>query len=257
MHTLAEMPQESLDQLPADILVHLLEKREKALLIYGTGHFYGPSSIPGRVSQKYQTAMFLISPYTGFQEKTCSDAFEASTAMWGQSTLVSPVRGTSLAAALSKPGCHVSPPSPGIFSPEITAEQKAQAIAKMEQQQSGVSSDALLYLGPARPLTRSPESSDLYLNLDFRREMVRRAEMMLGRSLKDTHCPHRIACARCDFYIPKESSKAQGIEAKSNLLRLRQEFPLNENELRAGEDGIAGHEKLVAKLVSCPTPALK
>ena len=70
-------------------------------------------------------------------------------------------------------------------------------------------------------------------------------------------CPHRMACARCDFYVPKESSKAQRIEAKANLLRLRQEIPLNEDELRAVEDGITGHEKLVAKLVSCPTPTSK
>jgi len=67
-------------------------------------------------------------------------------------------------------------------------------------------------------------------------------------------CPHRMACARCDFYVPKDSSKAQSIEAKANLLRLKQEIPLNEDELRAVEDGIAGHEKLVAKVVSCPTP---
>lgn len=67
-------------------------------------------------------------------------------------------------------------------------------------------------------------------------------------------CPHRMACARCDFYVPKDSSKAQSIEAKSNLLRLRQEIPLNEDELRAVEDGITEHEKLVAKLASCPTP---
>ncbi len=63
-------------------------------------------------------------------------------------------------------------------------------------------------------------------------------------------CPHRMACARCDFYVPKESSKAQSIEAKANLLRLRQEIPLNDDELRAVEDGIAGHEKLVARLMS-------
>ena len=67
--------------------------------------------------------------------------------------------------------------------------------------------------------------------------------------------PHCMACARCDFYVPKESSKAQSIEAKANLLRLRQEIPFHEDELRAVEDGIAGHEKLVAKLVSCPTLA--
>ena len=68
-------------------------------------------------------------------------------------------------------------------------------------------------------------------------------------------CPHRMACARCDFYVPKQSSKAQSIEAKANLLRLTQEIPLSDDELRAVEDGIAGHERLVAKLVSCPTPA--
>ena len=67
-------------------------------------------------------------------------------------------------------------------------------------------------------------------------------------------CPHRMACARCDFYVPKQSSRAQSIEAKANLLRLTQEIPLNEDELRAVEEGIAGHEKLVARLVSCPTP---
>ncbi|MGI4831281.1 MAG: tyrosine-type recombinase/integrase [Janthinobacterium lividum] len=67
-------------------------------------------------------------------------------------------------------------------------------------------------------------------------------------------CPHRMACARCDFYVPKESSKAQSIEAKGNLLRLRQEIPLKEDEMRAVEDGIVGHEMLVAKLTIFPTP---
>ncbi len=63
-----------------------------------------------------------------------------------------------------------------------------------------------------------------------------------------------MACARCDVYMPKESSKAQSIEAKANLLPLTQEIPLSEDELRAVEDGIAGHDRLVAKLTSCPTP---
>lgn len=67
-------------------------------------------------------------------------------------------------------------------------------------------------------------------------------------------CPHRMACARCDFYVPKESGKAQSIEAKANLLRLKQEIPLNEDELRAVEDGIAGHERLVLRLASVSPP---
>src|SRR3712207_7516304 len=27
-------------------------------------------------------------------------------------------------------------------------------------------------------------------------------------------CPHRMACARCDFYLPKDSAKAQMLEGK-------------------------------------------
>ena len=30
-------------------------------------------------------------------------------------------------------------------------------------------------------------------------------------------CPHRMACARWDFYVPKDSTKAQLFEAKGNL----------------------------------------
>lgn len=66
-----------------------------------------------------------------------------------------------------------------------------------------------------------------------------------------------MACARCDFYVPKQSSRAQSIEAKANLLRLKQEIPLNEDELRAVEDGISGHERLVHQLSSIPCPARK
>jgi hypothetical protein len=32
-------------------------------------------------------------------------------------------------------------------------------------------------------------------------------------------CQHRVACAKCDFYIPKNSSRAQLLEAKANLRR--------------------------------------
>jgi hypothetical protein len=31
-------------------------------------------------------------------------------------------------------------------------------------------------------------------------------------------CPHRMACARCDFYLPKDSTKSQLLEAKTEWL---------------------------------------
>jgi integrase len=68
-------------------------------------------------------------------------------------------------------------------------------------------------------------------------------------------CPHRMACARCDFYLPKASSQAQLLEARGNLLRMRQEIPLREEERAAVEDGLAALAKLESKLAHVPTPS--
>ncbi|MCT9110002.1 hypothetical protein N4G69_31145 [Streptomyces mirabilis] len=45
-------------------------------------------------------------------------------------------------------------------------------------------------------------------------------------------CPHRMTCARCDFYTPKESGKAQLLEAKDNLQRMRAAIPLTDGNQR-------------------------
>lgn len=68
-------------------------------------------------------------------------------------------------------------------------------------------------------------------------------------------CPHRMACAKCSFYVPKVSTKAQLLEAKANLQHMLQEIPLTEEERAAVEDGVAAVEKLSAELVDVPTPA--
>jgi len=58
-------------------------------------------------------------------------------------------------------------------------------------------------------------------------------------------CPHRMACAKCSFYVPKNSSKAQLLEGRANLLRMMQEIPLTDEEKSAVEDGIAALNSLV------------
>lgn len=68
-------------------------------------------------------------------------------------------------------------------------------------------------------------------------------------------CPHRMACARCSFYAPKDSGKAQLLEGKANLLRMREEMPLTDEEAAAVEDGVQLHEKLLDRLADVPTPA--
>ncbi|HTF65337.1 MAG TPA: tyrosine-type recombinase/integrase [Edaphobacter sp.] len=68
-------------------------------------------------------------------------------------------------------------------------------------------------------------------------------------------CPHRMACAKCNFYLPKDSSRAQLLEGKTNLLQVRQEIPLTEAEVAAVDDGVAAMEKLLEQLADVPTPA--
>jgi integrase len=68
-------------------------------------------------------------------------------------------------------------------------------------------------------------------------------------------CPHRMACAKCSFYMPKGSTASALLEGKSNLLHMRQEIPLNEAELAALDDGVTALESLLNRLVNVPTPA--
>jgi hypothetical protein len=64
-----------------------------------------------------------------------------------------------------------------------------------------------------------------------------------------------MACARCSFYRPKGSSQAQLLEAKGNLLHLKQEIPLTEEEVEAVDDGLDALERLFTQLADVPTPA--
>jgi len=68
-------------------------------------------------------------------------------------------------------------------------------------------------------------------------------------------CPHRMACAKCGFYLPKGSSRSQLLEGKENLLRMRQEIPLNDTELAAVDDGVAALDRLLDQLADVATPA--
>ena len=64
-----------------------------------------------------------------------------------------------------------------------------------------------------------------------------------------------MACAKCDFYTPKGSSKAQLLEAKDNLQQMRAMIPLTEDEQAAVDDGNAALDRLLDRLADIPTPA--
>jgi integrase len=68
-------------------------------------------------------------------------------------------------------------------------------------------------------------------------------------------CPHRMACARCEFYVPKGSAQAQLLEAKRNLQRMLLEIPLTDDERAAVEGDDAAVDQLLKRLAEVPTPA--
>lgn len=68
-------------------------------------------------------------------------------------------------------------------------------------------------------------------------------------------CQHRMACARCGFYTPKGSTKAQLLEAKDNLQRMLAAIPLTDDERAAVDDGHTAVDALLARLTDIPTPA--
>jgi hypothetical protein len=68
-------------------------------------------------------------------------------------------------------------------------------------------------------------------------------------------CPHRMACAKCSFYMPKGSTASVLLEGKNNLLRMRQEIPLTDAEAAAVDDGASALESLLKRLANVPTPA--
>jgi len=68
-------------------------------------------------------------------------------------------------------------------------------------------------------------------------------------------CPHRMACARCDFYTPKDSAKAQLLEARDNLQHMLATIPLTDDERAAVDDGHTALGSLLERLADVPTPA--
>src|SRR5260370_21120009 len=61
-------------------------------------------------------------------------------------------------------------------------------------------------------------------------------------------CKHRMACARCPFYRPKDSSMEQLIEGMSNLVHMLEYVQLTEDEKALVTEGIELHQALIETL---------
>jgi Phage integrase family len=78
-----------------------------------------------------------------------------------------------------------------------------------------------------------------------------------GYCLNDfwAECKHRMACARCPFYRPKESIAEQLLEGQANLLRMLEFVQLTEEEKLLVTEGIDLQQALIEQLADTPTPA--
>jgi len=65
-------------------------------------------------------------------------------------------------------------------------------------------------------------------------------------------CPHRMACAGCDFNLPKASAKAQALESKSSIGRYLEAVPLTPDERAIAEGDLEKLESLIRKLDKVP-----
>jgi integrase len=68
-------------------------------------------------------------------------------------------------------------------------------------------------------------------------------------------CAHRMACAKCPYYRPKDSLADQLVEGKAKLVRMLEFVHLTEEEKLLVTEGIELHQELIEKLADVPTPA--
>ncbi|WP_026405399.1 hypothetical protein [Actinomadura rifamycini] len=81
--------------------------------------------------------------------------------------------------------------------------------------------------------------------------------------LGDGHCaydffakyPHRLACARCTFYLPKHSHAGQLLAVKDGINQMLEQVDLTEDEREALEGDRDAVAALAERLADTPTSA--
>src|SRR5439155_22879253 len=68
-------------------------------------------------------------------------------------------------------------------------------------------------------------------------------------------CPHRLACARCPFYLPKNSHRGQLLAVKEGIDTMLEQLDLTDDERTALEGDRDTISALVERLTDVPTPA--
>ena len=65
-------------------------------------------------------------------------------------------------------------------------------------------------------------------------------------------CLHRMACARCDFYVPKTSDRGLWLQTRDSLLKMLQEIPLSDEEHAVVDGDVQALDRLLERLKGVP-----
>jgi hypothetical protein len=165
------------DSYPAEMISReILGKNKKALLIYGVGHFgiYPDPNLRSLLDASHPGALFVVSPYVGYAQKDCAARFERHIKDWAVPSLVEPIKGSVLEADVWRPGCNAFTRPPKVTDALYETSGRNNL---------GLTSDALLYLGPRKSLVYGPRALDIILDLDYRAEINRRMVLRTGEPL--------------------------------------------------------------------------
>ncbi len=167
----------------------ILSRSKKALVIYGTGHFFSlpwPSTWPkpsagieslGEILDRlHPNALYRVTPYSGYKVAGCSVALETQM-KWPKRVLIAPIRGTPLVDALMRPECM---PKMEQAKPAIPADELRSIGRRVYEIDSGVAGDALLYIAPAEDLKRTPSDPAIWMDPELDQELRRRSVIRNG-----------------------------------------------------------------------------
>jgi hypothetical protein len=115
-------------------------------------------------------------------------------------------RGTSLESKLYRSDCDVEPRTSLPFSPTMSEAQRVQFADAIERMDSGVDGDALLFLGKADTLTRTPMEPSIYLDLKYRREIERWQRLAFGESLTGSRVEQNPVCHISFIHIEENAA---------------------------------------------------
>ena len=205
VHTHAEYTEidSTRDSHAAELIVdEILKKNQKALVIYGGGHLVpsgeesaqylelrkmDPTATPSGklralVEASYPGTFFIVRVYTGFENRRCAMDFERRFSKWPMPAMAVNSVGSELDGDMRTCGR----PAGLLFFYPPDVPQAFRDFRERQIDEYLLLADAVLFLGSAQGLTKSPIFPDLYLDEQYRQEISRQMEIKTGKPLSDS-----------------------------------------------------------------------